>query len=48
MKAYNHRVLLTPEPKGGFTVTVPTFPSPIVHGETVDECITNAKEATEL
>ena len=48
MKAYNYRVLLTPEPEGGFTVTVPTLPGCITYGETVDECIIDAKEAIEL
>lgn len=48
MKAYNYRVLLTPEPEGGFTVTVPTLPGCITYGESVDECIANAKEAIEL
>lgn len=48
MKAYNYRVLLTPEPEGGFTVAVPTLPGCITYGETVEECIANAKEAIEL
>lgn len=48
MKAYNYRVLLAPEPEGGFTVTVPTLPGCITYGERIDECITNAKEAIEL
>lgn len=48
MKAYNYRVLLTPEPEGGFTVTVPILPGCITYGETVDECLANAKEAVEL
>ncbi len=48
MKAYNYRVLLTPEPEGGFTVTVPTLPGCITYGVSVDECIVNAKEAIEL
>lgn len=37
-----------PEPESGFTVTVPTLPGCITYGETVDECITNAKEAIEV
>ena len=45
MKAYNYRVLLTPEPEGGFTVTVPTLPGCITYGESVDECIVNTREA---
>ena len=48
MKAYNYRILLVPEPEGGFTVTVPTLPGCITYGETVDECIVNVKEAVGL
>lgn len=48
MKFHNYRVLLTPQPEGGFTITVPTLPGCITYGETVDEGITNAKEAIEL
>ncbi len=48
MKSYNYRVLLTPEPEGGFTVAVPTLPGCITYGETIDECSSNAKEAIEL
>lgn len=48
MKVYNYRVFLTPEPEGGFTVTVPTLPGCITFGDTIDECIANVKEAIEL
>ncbi|MBC7568655.1 MAG: type II toxin-antitoxin system HicB family antitoxin [Spirosoma sp.] len=48
MIVYNHCILLTPEQEGGFTVTVPTLPGCITYGESVDECIANAKEAIEL
>ena len=48
MKAYNYRVLLTLEPEGGFTVTVPTLPGCITYGKTIDKCMVNAKEAIEL
>lgn len=48
MKAYNYRVLLTPESEGGFTVTVPSDSGCITYGGTVDECIINVKEAIEL
>ena len=47
MKAYNYRVLLTPKPEGGFTVTVPALLGCITYSETVDESIANAKEAIE-
>jgi len=48
MNVYNYRVLLAPEPEGGFTVTVPTLPGCITYGETIDESISNVKEAIEL
>jgi len=48
MKQLTYRVLLNPEPEGGYTVTVPTLPGCITYGETIDEAITMAKEAVEL
>lgn len=48
MKQITYRVLLSKEPEGGFTVTVPTLPGCITFGETMDEAIVNAKEAVEL
>jgi len=43
-----YRVLLTPEPEGGFTVTIPALPGCITHGEDIDHAIAMAKEAIEL
>jgi len=48
MRNLNYRILLRKEPEGGYTVTVPTLPGCVTYGETVDEAITMAREATEL
>ena len=48
MKQRTYRILLNKEPEGGFTVTVPALPGCITYGETMDEAISNAKEAVEL
>jgi predicted RNase H-like HicB family nuclease len=43
-----YRVLLKPEPEGGFTVNVPSLPGCITYGEDLDEALVNAREAIEL
>lgn len=43
-----YKVLLKPEPEGGFTVNVPVLPGCITYGETLDEAKINAQEAIEL
>lgn len=43
-----YRVLLTPEPEGGFTVAVPALPGCITYGEDIDHALAMAKEAIEL
>jgi predicted RNase H-like HicB family nuclease len=48
MRQLTYRVLLNPEPEGGYTASVPTLPGCITYGETVDEAILMAKEAIEL
>lgn len=48
MRDLNYRILLRPEPEGGYTVTVPTLPGCVTYGETVDEAIAMAREAIEL
>ena len=40
--------MLTPEPEGGYTATVPSLPSCITYGETVDEAMSMAEEAVVL
>lgn len=42
------RIILTPEPEGGFTVTVPSLPGCITWGENLIEAKSMAKEAIQL
>ncbi len=44
----NYKVLLRPEPEGGFTVIVPSLPGCISYGATLPEAKDMAKEAIEL
>ncbi|PKL86600.1 MAG: antitoxin HicB [Ignavibacteriae bacterium HGW-Ignavibacteriae-1] len=44
----NYKVLLRPEPEGGFTVLVPSLPGCISYGSTLSEAKVMAKEAIEL
>lgn len=46
MRTYS--IVVDPDPEGGYTVTVPALPGCITQGETVDECLANAKEAIAL
>lgn len=46
MRTYS--IVVDPEPEGGYTVTVPALPGCITQGETVEECLANAKEAIAL
>ncbi|MEI7526585.1 MAG: type II toxin-antitoxin system HicB family antitoxin [Mariniphaga sp.] len=48
MKQITYKVLLNPEPEGGFTAIVPSLPGCITYGETVDEAIGMAEEAIVL
>jgi antitoxin HicB len=47
MKQLTYRVLLNPEPEGGYTATVPALPGCITWGENIDHAIEMAKEAIE-
>lgn len=38
-------LLLEPQPEGGYTVTSPLLPELITEGDTVSECLANAKDA---
>ena len=40
-------VHLHPEPEGGFTVRVPALPEVVTCGDTYEEAMANAREATE-
>lgn len=44
----NYQIQLSPEPEGGFTVTVPALPGCITFGKTLDEATVMAQEAIEL
>ncbi len=47
MKVLNYRVILSPEPEGGYTVTVPSIRGCITFGETVEEALEMVKDAIE-
>ncbi|SHI30107.1 Predicted nuclease of the RNAse H fold, HicB family [Tangfeifania diversioriginum] len=48
MKQLTYRILLNPEPEGGYTVTVPALPGCVTWGEDIDHAIEMAKEAIEV
>ncbi len=48
MKPLTYRILLTEEPEGGYTVTVPMLPGCVTFGDTIEEAKKMAKEAIEL
>jgi predicted RNase H-like HicB family nuclease len=48
MARLTYRILLNPEPEGGYTVTVPALSGCVTYGDTIDEAISMAKEAIEL
>ncbi len=48
MKNRTYKVLLTKEPEGAYTVTVPALPGCITYGDNIDHAISMAKEAVEL
>lgn len=43
-----YTVLLSPEPEGGYTVTVPALPGCVTHGDDVEAAKANAREAIQL
>lgn len=48
MSQRTYRVLPTPGPEGGFTVTAPALPGCITYGDTKEHALEMAKEAIEL
>jgi antitoxin HicB len=44
---YTYRIILTQEPEGGFTVTIPTLPGCITYGDNINHAMDMAKEAIE-
>ena len=43
-----YSVVLQPEPEGAFTATVPLLPGCVTAGDTVEEALTNARDAIQL
>lgn len=43
-----HIILIPDTEDGGYTVEVPGLPGCVTQGDTVEECLKNAKEAIEL
>jgi predicted RNase H-like HicB family nuclease len=41
-------VVLIPQPEGGYFVQCPTLPGCYSQGESVEECLTNIREAIEM
>lgn len=49
MELNNYKIMLKPEPEGGFTVTFPSLPGCITYGDTLSEAKKMmAREAIEL
>ncbi|MBI2155115.1 MAG: type II toxin-antitoxin system HicB family antitoxin [Candidatus Rokubacteria bacterium] len=42
---YRYRVILEPEPEGGYAVWVPALPGCVSQGDTRDEALGNIREA---
>jgi antitoxin HicB len=42
-----YRIILNPEPEGGYTATVPSLPGCVTYGENVEHALDMAKEAIE-
>lgn len=42
-----YRIILNPEPEGGYTVIVPSLPGCVTYGESVEHALDMAKEAIE-
>jgi len=45
MRKLSYRILLRPEPEGGYTVIVPTLPGCITYGKTIEEAKKMALDA---
>lgn len=48
LEARRFTIHLRPEPEGGYTVLVPAIPEVVTYGETYQEAMANAQEASEL
>lgn len=45
MQDLSYRIILKPEPEGGFTVTVPALPGCVTYGATIEEAREMAADA---
>ncbi|HHT9130998.1 MAG TPA: type II toxin-antitoxin system HicB family antitoxin [Candidatus Tripitaka californicus] len=45
MKTYNFKVVLEPDETGGYVVSCPLLPGCYSQGDTIEEALTNIKEA---
>ncbi len=48
MRVLSYRVILKPEPEGGFTVTVPALPGCITYGNDIEEAKRMVKDAIQV
>jgi predicted RNase H-like HicB family nuclease len=48
MKHYEFKVVLDPDPSGGYVVTCPSIPGCYSQGETIAEALKNVREAIAL
>jgi predicted RNase H-like HicB family nuclease len=48
MKTMDFKVVLEPDPEGGYVVICPTLPGCYSQGDTLDEALANIREAIEL
>jgi antitoxin HicB len=48
VRVLSYRVILKPEPEGGFTVTVPALPGCITYGRDIEEAKEMVKDAFQV
>lgn len=48
MRELSYRILLRPEPEGGYTVIVPSLPGCVTYGKTMAEAMEMAKDAIKI
>jgi antitoxin HicB len=48
MRSRTYKILLTKEPEGAYTASVPALPGCITYGDNIDHAISMAKEAIEV
>lgn len=48
MSVYDFKVILEPDPGGGYVISCPSLPGCYSQGDSVDEALANIREAIEL